>query len=265
MRNSQSVVDTRRKKILDLLDETGFVKISDLAKRLNVSPLTIRRDLEALDDHDMIERFYGGAALVQRSADSNIFSSAYTLHKQAIAQKAATLVQDGDTIFINTSSTALAILPYINAKQVTVITNNMRATACKRREDMILMLTGGELRLPKEAMVGDFATNNLSTVTANKCFLGCNGITTQEGLTTAVFQEAAVNRLMLTRVTGPRYVLADKSKIGRQLNFIYGPLDEVTCLITDTEAPQDEIEKLRQTMEVIQVPPLKKLSQAIPS
>jgi DeoR/GlpR family transcriptional regulator of sugar metabolism len=181
------------------------------------------------------------------------------LNKLAVAQYAATLVEDGDTIFINTSSTALGILPHITAKQVTVITNNVKAISSKHRDDMILVFTGGELRFPKEAMVGDFALNNLNRVTASKCFLGCNGINADEGITTAVLQEATVNNLMLTRVTGPRYILADKSKIGRRLNFIYGRLQDISLLITDTEAPQPLVEELRKKIDVIQVEPLKNL------
>jgi DeoR/GlpR family transcriptional regulator of sugar metabolism len=228
---------------------------------MRVSPLTIRRDLVALLDSGKIDRFYGGASLLKydNRSEENIFSSGFTLNKLAIAQYAATLVEDGDTIFINTSSTALAILPHITAKQVTVITNNVKAITSKHRDDMILVFTGGELRFPKEAMVGDFALNNLNRVTASRCFLGCNGINADEGVTTAVLQEATINNLMLTRVTGPRYILADKSKIGRRLNFIYGRLQDISLLITDTEAPQPLVAELRKKIEVVQVEPLKNL------
>ncbi|MDR0630085.1 MAG: DeoR/GlpR family DNA-binding transcription regulator [Treponema sp.] len=243
------------------MEEAGFVKVNQLAQRMRVSPLTIRRDLVALLDSGKIDRFYGGASLLKydNRSEENIFSSGFTLNKLAIAQYAATLVEDGDTIFINTSSTALAILPHITAKQVTVITNNVKAITSKHRDDMILVFTGGELRFPKEAMVGDFALNNLNRVTASRCFLGCNGINADEGVTTAVLQEATINNLMLTRVTGPRYILADKSKIGRRLNFIYGRLQDISLLITDTEAPQPLVAELRKKIEVVQVEPLKNL------
>ncbi|MDR1899808.1 MAG: DeoR/GlpR family DNA-binding transcription regulator [Treponema sp.] len=261
MRINRSVVDARRAKILKILEETGFVKVNQLAGQMGVSPLTIRRDLDLLAEDRKIDRFYGGASLLkyEDGGGGNIFSSGFTLNKLAVAQYAAALVEDGDTIFINTSSTALGILPYITAKQVTVITNNVKAVTLDHRKDMILVFTGGELRFPKEAMVGDFALNNLNRVTASKCFLGCNGINPQEGVTTAVLQEATINNLMLTRVTGPRYILADKSKIGRRLNFIYGRLEEITLLITDTEAPGNLVEELRKTIDVVQVEPLKKL------
>jgi DeoR/GlpR family transcriptional regulator of sugar metabolism len=260
MRNKASVVNGRREEIFQIVSQSAFVKVNALAERMKVSPLTIRRDLEVLEKEKKIDRFYGGASLVkyEDGSEGNIFSSGYTLNKLAIARYAAGLVENGDTIFINTSSTALAILPYIAARHVTVITNNVKAINQERRKDMILVFTGGELRIPKEAMVGDFAMNNLNRVTASKCFLGCNGINAVEGVTTAVLQEATINNLMLTRVNGPRYILADKSKVGRRLNFIYGQLKDITSLITDTEAPGAVIEELRKFIGVIQVEPVQK-------
>jgi DeoR/GlpR family transcriptional regulator of sugar metabolism len=258
---SRSVVSSRRLEILKILETNGFIKVKQMAQEMGVSPLTIRRDLNQLAVEGKVDHFYGGASLLKYEDGStgDVFSSALTLHKLALAQYAATLVEEGDTIFINTSSTALAMLPYITAKWVTVITNNVKAISSKHREDMFLVFTGGELRFPKESMVGDFALNNLNKVTASKCFLGCNGINVEEGVTTAVFQEATINHLMLTRVTGPRYILADKSKVGRRLNFIYGELKDITRLITDTEAPEAVVEELRRTIDVVRIEPLGEL------
>jgi DeoR/GlpR family transcriptional regulator of sugar metabolism len=260
VRISASVVNSRREKIFRIINEAGFVKVNSLAEQLGVSPLTIRRDLEILEKNKRVDRFYGGASLLKYAdgSEGNIFSSGYTMSKLAIARYAAGLVEDGDTNFINTSSTALAILPHISARHVTVITNNVKAISQEHREDMILVFTGGELRIPKEAMVGDFAMNNINRVTASKCFLGCNGVNAVEGVTTAVLQEATINNLMLTRVNGPRYILADKSKVGRRLNFIYGQLKDITSLITDTEAPAAVVEELRKFISVIQVEPVQK-------
>ncbi|MEG1687231.1 MAG: DeoR/GlpR family DNA-binding transcription regulator [Angelakisella sp.] len=260
MKNSQSIVDNRRNKILQLLEQTGSVCVNSLAEELTISPLTVRRDLDYFEKMGVVERFHGGAALKTKLQSDNIFSSVYTLHKHAIARRAAQLVSDGDTIFINTSSTALLMLGYITAKMVTVITNNGKAIFCDTRDDMILLLTGGELRAPKEAMVGEFALNNLNRVMASKCFLGCSGLTLEEGMTTAVLQEVAVNELMLTRVTGARYLLADHSKIGRKHSFMSGAVEQISCLITDTDADKSILRQLAERgVQIIQVPPLKKL------
>lgn len=256
MRSSRFAIDTRRNQILKNLYQDGTVNIQEIAREKGVSPLTIRRDLRVLEKAEKINRFYGGAALNKKeTGEVNIFSSGFTQNKLAIARYAATFVEDGDTIFINTSSTAIAIIPFIKARHVTVITNNAKAIDAEIPKDVNVIFTGGEIRFPKEAMVGDFAITNISTVTAAKCFLGCNGITAHEGVTTAVMQEASINHLMLTRVVGPKYILADKTKIGKHLNFKYGTLEEITLLITDTEAPPHLIEALKKLIEVHQVEP----------
>lgn len=260
MKRSYGVVEGRRRKISQTLEQFGSVRVDALAAELNTSQLTIRRDLEYFEKMGLVERFYGGATLKHQAADNNIFSSVYTLHKHAIAKRAAQFVEDGDTIFINTSSTALLMLRYIDAKMVTVITNNGKAIFSESPDDMIVLLTGGELRAPKEAMVGEFAINNLSRVMATKCFLGCSGITIEEGITTAVLQEVAINELMLERVTDQRYLLADHSKVGRKHSFMSGNADQISCLITDTEADRRVLEHLRQLgVQTVQVPPLKKI------
>jgi DeoR/GlpR family transcriptional regulator of sugar metabolism len=228
-----------------------------MAKELGVSALTIRRDLASLENGGRIHRFYGGAALGGGAEeDGSFFRSSLTLNKLAIARFAASLIADGETIFINTSSTAISLIPYITARHVTIITNNVRAMNVKLPPDTNLIFSGGEIRFPKEAMVGDFAVNNLSTVTASKCFLGCNGLTVEEGASTAIMQEASVNRLMLSRVIGQRYILADKSKIGKRFSFPYGSLQEITMLITDTEVPPETIAAFSQYIDVHEVEPL---------
>jgi DeoR family fructose operon transcriptional repressor len=260
MKVSRSIVENRRARILEMLEKNESVKVMELAERLNVSPLTIRRDFEEMEKENLIIRFHGGASLIREEIQENMFSSTLTLHKHAIAKAAARFVEDGDTIFINTSSTALLILNYITAKQVTVMTNNAKALFSKIREDMMVFLTGGELRFPKESMVGDFAINNLSRVKATKCFMGCSGLTIEEGVTTAVLQEAAVNELMLNRTTGKRFILGDYQKIGRTHSFVSGSIDKVDCLITDIYANQEVVNKLRErNIEVIQVKPLKRI------
>ena len=268
MRSSRFDIETRRNQILKNLHDIGTVNVQILAKEIGVSSLTIRRDLEALEKMEKIRRYYGGASLDKNTAkkEENNISGGYLPPRQnadlpirhtqatiAIARYAASLVSDDDTIFINTSLTAIAVIPFITAKNVTVITNNARALDAEIPKEVNLIFTGGEMRFPKGAMVGDFALNNLSTVTAGKCFLGCNGITANEGVTTEIMQEASINHKMLTRVMGPRYILADNTKVGQRLSFIYGTLKEVTMLITDTETPSELVEELRQQIEVYQV------------
>jgi len=261
MKHSNDFVFNRRRQIYNTLRTQGEVRVDVAANNFGVSPLTIRRDLEHFEDMGLIERFYGGARLVRRDQQDNIFSSPLELNKQAIAHRAATFVEDGDIIFINTSSSALLMLEYIQAQQVTVITNNGNAMACNISNNLSVVLTGGEIHIPKESMVGAFAINNLNMVTAAKSFLGVSGLSVQAGLTTAVLQEVAINKIMLDRVTGKRTVLADFTKIGQSNKFISGSISSVDRLITDTQAdPRVLNEFLELGVEVIQVDPFQEIN-----
>ncbi len=260
MKRHKSIVDSRRRQILLALEENETVKVDELAKQLNVSSLTIRRDLEYYEEQNLVERFYGGAMLVNQLVARNKPSLNFALAKHAIACKAAEFIEEGDTIFLNTSSTALLLLKYLKNKRVTVITNNGKAIFSEKGPNISVVLSGGELREPKEAMVGEFAINNLSRVTATKSVIGCSGITAESGITTAVLQEVAINELMLNRVANQRIILADHSKIGRNHSFISGSIELVSILITDTLADKEAVEKIKSKgVRVIQVEAFKRI------
>lgn len=250
MRRSLHFVDQRRNSIIKLLEQYGKVKVSFLADELNVSPLTIRRDLDDLEKHHIITRQYGGATLL--NPGSNAFSSSQIHCKAAIAKAAAKLVGDQESIFINTSSTALLMMQYITAKNVTIITNNGKALSMQYNPTMTVVLTGGEIRFPKESMFGEFAINNINCVSASKCFMGCAGISVEGGLTTSVFQESPVNSLMIKR-SKEHFVLADHTKIGLTSSFQYGSLDEIGLLITDDIASKTSLAKFKRMGMEIQI------------
>ena len=104
-----------------------------------------------------------------------------------------------------------------------------------------ICLSGGELRIPKESMVGDFALNNLNKVSATKAFLGCSGFSVASGMTTAILQEVAINEVMITRCIGETFILADHTKIGTNHSFISGMIQSFDYLITDHLAPEEEL------------------------
>ena len=162
MKMNKAVVDARRNKIMQKIQSQGKAAVEDLAEELQVSPLTIRRDLQFWEEMGAVERYYGGAKLIQHFVENDDPQLSNEQYKHAIAKYAAQYVQDGDTIFINTSSTALLVLKYIKNKRVTVITNNGKAIFMDHDPMVSICLSGGELRIPKESMVGDFALNNLN-------------------------------------------------------------------------------------------------------
>lgn len=242
MKREKIYVDNRRKQILEILEEKKEVRVEDLAEILNISLLTVRRDLQYLEEEKKLIRFYGGAKLFP-IAEPTV--DEVRLYRELIAQYAARLVEDQDSLFINTSSNALQMLKYVIKKNVTVITNNGKAIDVKHGAGVRVLLTGGELRQPKEAMVGDFALRNLATVNAKKSFIGCSGISHVSGMTTEIANEVNINEMMINKTTQDVYLLADHTKIGKNSSFTSCPIDRIQHIITDEKAPEDILELMR--------------------
>lgn len=260
-KHTQSIVSKRRSRILDYIAKHKKIDNKELAKKLNISPLTLRRDLQVLDDKGLIIRYYGGAKLATNSDNiSNINLDDITLtsslieKKQAIAKHAASLIDDGDTIFINSSSTALLILDYLDDKRVYVVTNNGKSLQSTIGPNIDLVLTGGQVYERKQSLIGEFAVYILSKITADKCFLGVSGIACDSGISTSVLQETLVNHEMINRCSGPVYVLADSSKVGRHHNFSSGDIDEISYLITDSDIKESDVRDFKaKGVDVIKV------------
>lgn len=242
------------------MQKQGRVLVDELALELQVSPLTIRRDLQYWEEQNAVERFYGGAKLINSLVACDDLTQTNELYKHAIAKYAAQYVNEGETIFINTSSTALLVLKYIRNKRCTVITNNGKAIFEEHDPLISIILTGGELRIPKESMVGEFALNNLNRVSASKCFLGCSGINVESGITTAILQEVAINEIMVNRCNGPVFVLADHTKVGNEHSFISGSIDKVSYLITDQLANDTVVSEIEVNgVNVVKLQPLPRI------
>lgn len=249
---AKSFVNKRREEIVKLLRENDEVAVADLAERFGTSPLTIRRDLDHLQEKGVLLRSYGTAHLTDAYTDP--FGSKREQAKQSIARRAAELIEDGDTVFINTSSTALAVIDSISAHGVTVVTNNGRVLGKTIPSNITVILTGGEVRVPKWSMTGDFTLDTIAQIKAPKSILGCSGISVQRGLTTIVAQEMRVNALMLEQ-SEQHIIVVDSSKLGKDSSFRYGDVDQIDTIITDSEASGEQLALLSQAGvgEVIEV------------
>lgn len=243
MKKSRSEVEERRRKILALVSEQGRVEVALLAEEFQVSLLTVRRDLQVLEDEQYLVRYYGGAGRGPMLSEE-LVKNERDLSRESIAKYAASLVEAGDSIFINTSSTALRMVKYIK-QNVTVITNNGNIINMETPANVTVVLTGGELRYKKGAMVGDFALSSLLRVTAKKSFIGCGGLSADMGMTTEMLNEVNINQAMFERISGRAYILADSTKIGKYRSFVSCPMAHITDIITDFGASQEEVDKFR--------------------
>lgn len=237
MKVSQEEVNRRRNYILMELKQNKEVFVKDLAKKFNTTEITIRRDLLILENDGYLIRFYGGAKLNEERALSSIDDNI-----EMIAKCAATYVEDNDTLFINTSSTALAMIPYITARNVKIFTNNAKVTNLEIPSNIDVFLTGGEVRCPKNSLTGDFALATITQIHASKCFIGCSGIS-EEGITTIIPQEVIINHSMIER-SKTTFILAEHHKIGSVYDFSSGDIADIDYLICDYGSDEDKLKKL---------------------
>lgn len=249
MKQPIEIVNARRDKIFSELVKNGIVNVSDLSVLLEVSEPTIRRDLMFFEHKSLIERFYGGARLISENAEPNP-NQDFSLIKNALAKRAAEYINSGDTIFINTSSTAILVLKYLEDKDVTVITNNGNALLATYGDNVTVILTGGELTPSKRSMSGDFAIQTLQQIYVSKTILGCSSFSIEGGVTSSIHREVSINQIMLNNCRGERIILADHTKLGHSSSYSTGSLNDVDILITDTYADPHFVEKLEANSRV---------------
>ncbi len=226
----------RHDTIVRLVKEKGVVRVTELSEVLRVTEMTIRRDLEVLEKKGLLERTHGGAVYSDRVSLEPLYaqkSGTRRAEKEAIGRLAASLVRDGETIFVNSGSTTLEFLRRLSGRGIKLITNNPWAPIEVRSEGVEVLLTGGELRRESFSLVGEIATGTVRGVFGTKAVIGVDGFSLRYGITTPVRAEAAINGLMIEQTHGEVIVIADSSKFGRVSNFLAAPISAVNTLITD--------------------------------
>lgn len=257
MKNNLKAVQERRQSILQMVSEIGEVTVTDIAQACNTSEMTVRRDLQALEDRNMLLRTYGGAMSLTRAREIKYFGESITLCRDSISEYAARFVNDGDSLFINGSRTALNLLKYLRHKKVFVYTNNGWAIGEKYPDGVTVCLTGGELR--NRVMVGEYVMRYLLSISVDKIFIGCAAVYDDGEFRYDIPTEIGINESMISRKDNKIFVLADHTKLQKRAdreNF-YGSstYDRKITLITDEKANPAAIEKLRdRRMEIITVP-----------
>ncbi|WP_249317126.1 DeoR/GlpR family DNA-binding transcription regulator [Bacillus sp. FJAT-50079] len=242
----------RKRKIEDYLRKHGSARTDELSRLFSVSEITIRRDLKDFEEKNILERFHGGVRLLKDYTDNEVLfeekGEKFSKEKAAIAREVVKLLSAGDTIFLNSGSTSLAVLNELNNrdKTIKVITNNALAPTVITNNNVELMITGGEYRKTSKSFVGDLAVPVLSKVIATKCILGANGISAEHGISTSVYQETLINELMVKHCKGECIIVADGSKIGKFFSFKSVGLEEIDILVTDSTADRDYIAKIEK-------------------
>ncbi|WP_086313853.1 hypothetical protein A5821_001396 [Enterococcus sp. 7F3_DIV0205] len=253
MKSSHKTIKNRRDKLLELLKKETSLLVKEISLELTVSEITVRRDLIALEKMGLVQREHGKAKIVQKTGTED-YNEEIEVLKNAIAKKAAEFVKDGNTLFINTGSTALSSLKHLEDKRVTIVTNNVKVANLDHNPNSTVILSGGEIRFPKEALVGDIAIDSFSKMSSDISIIGCSGLSIENGITTPVLHESKINSLIIERTNGLVIVVADYRKIGFSSNFTSGNIKDINYLITDTFASPEVIREIeKQGVQVIQV------------
>lgn len=250
MKNSIQAIKNRRKHIIDLLNHTKKISISELSKTMKVSEMTIRRDCDQLAKMGKILKTRGIVSLV--APEEIPLSQPVSYIKQSLGKEAAKYIHNGHIVFINSSGTAFDAIPHLLEKDIIIFTNNGYAGNFENTKAKVI-LTGGEIH-HKLIMSGDFATNAFKSLRANYAIIGCAGISVEQGISTPVMEEAQVNKTIIQQ-SQKVIVVADYSKFNKFSNFTIGTISDIDLLITDTFVENSVINKfIKAGVNVIQVP-----------
>ncbi len=246
----------RLEEITRLVNQKGTIRVSDIVKLLNVTDMTVRRDLVELEEQGVLTKIHGGArsnkAFQYREyshAEKHIQNKEA---KQAIASKAAQLIEDGDTIFLGPGTTVAFLAEALNNQRLTVITNCMPVftlLTAKKTEDFQVFLLGGEYRQVTEAFVGEITNTSLEKLRFSKMFFSGNGVRDGEVMTSTL-AEAYTQNLALKHSL-EKYLLLDSSKIGKDDFTSFCKLRDLTALITDVKTEDENYRSLEPEIEII--------------
>jgi DeoR/GlpR family transcriptional regulator of sugar metabolism len=252
-------VAERRQEILERVTQSGRVAVSELSEEFDVSEVTIRTDLQALAEGNLVLRTHGGA-IPAGSGLSKILSLALRRQQQVtekgrIGVAAAALIADGDAIVLDSSSTALAVAQRLkNRRYLTVVTNSLTvAQELLDAPGVTVVLPGGTVRRDTASLVGTDGLDRLARLNLQKGFFGAHGISVPEGLTDVSADEAEVKRPLVGMCRQVVAVL-DATKWGRVGLASFAAPHEIHTVITDEHAPLDLVAQVRAAgVEVILV------------
>ena len=226
----------RQDEIHCLLQEHGNLTVIELAQRFKVSEMTIRRDLKNLAALGLIQREHGRAIYPPvTSMDTLIMMSMGEAEgeKAKIGHLASTLISEGDTIILDAGTTTLAVAQALTTK-CTVITNSLPiASVLGNREEITLLMTGGEVRRNTFALVGPMTRSAFTGFNADKLFLGATGVNLERGLSTSNMLESEVKQAML-KVAKEVILVSHSAKIGQVCYHTFAHWDSIQTLVTDS-------------------------------
>ena len=252
----------RRSLIAQMVQESGKVQVAALVDQFKLTETSIRRDLTLLEANGRLKRVHGGAVAVPGNSRSDSYSEKMQLHiraKQRIGAVAAQMIHPGDVLLLDSGTTVLQVVRQIpsalrSGSSITMVTNSLPIAQEVLTWPLPNLIMLGGLYMPDyQATVGPQALNQLRELTADRVFLGVDGLTIEGGATTHNILMAEVDRMMIER-SRQVVMVTDSSKLGR-IGFVpIKPASVIHTIITDTNAPEEILTALRgRGVEVILV------------
>jgi DeoR/GlpR family transcriptional regulator of sugar metabolism len=246
----------RMQQVLQMLETRDSVHVTELAETFAVSEVTVRNDLSELARQGLVARVRGGVRPLQRGQSELGFDFRLRLEvdrKQAVARAAAAMIDDGEAIALDASTTAYYLALELRAKrELVVVTNGMLIAASLADAPGInVLVTGGMLRLSAMSLVGDLGADLLRSTRINKGFLGARGLSLERGLMDLNPDEVRIKQEM-AEACERVIAIVDGTKWHRSALLSFVPADDVHAIVTDTSAPADEVEAWRaQGIDVV--------------
>ena len=246
------LIDERRRKIVEIVNSEENISNKELSQRLDVSEMTIWRDLKELESQGLIRRVRGGVSKekisIIREPQFDTKQKIHSKEKVAIARYAAeNFVTDGEIIMLEGGTTVASMVQFLNYAELTILTNGFKTMmqALPYLCDMSLMICGGILRDTSHTLVGPHAESFFGEFQAQKFFVSGTALSIENGLTDPNLLEIQVKRAMWHSAEKV-ILLLDSSKFGKSSLASIIPLDAVDILVTDQSAPQETLDQLAE-------------------
>lgn len=243
----------RQQQILDMLLKSQSLTVAEMSELFDVSAVTIRSDLNALAEQGRVVRTRGGAVIANGRVRQELTVATRqrirAAHKRAIGELAATLVQPHDSVLLDASTTAAAVgqafKRHRELHDVTVVTTGIwTALELLDAPHLQVVLSGGYVRNTTGSIAGSITQKVLEAFNFNKAFLGAWGLTLKEGLTDTHLAEVDLKQSIIPRAQ-EIVAVVDGTKFGRLGLASFAPIERLTCVITDDDAPPDTLAELR--------------------
>lgn len=233
---------TRLNKIKEIVYEKKSVTVLELAEMFKITPETIRRDLKTLEDNGLLKKTYGGAYIeegVTNEVNFSIKENIMVETKKLIAKKCRSFISNGDSIFLDPSTTSYYICDEIADMRLTVLTNSLKViNKLSEHKDITLISSGGTLLNKSMSFVGRNAVQNINNYFVDKAFISCEALSIENGITDSNEELAMIRQLAMKR-SSETYLLADHTKFDKACFVNINNFEDIDYIIVDKNLSSD--------------------------